>query len=65
MRRLKLSGLVLLLCTLLGGSCSTRCTAMTSEVKRHNGLPALFVNGKLTSSLTFYANNAEGARPFS
>ena len=37
---------------------------LRSEVRRNKGLPALFVNGSLTSSLTFFARNAKDAQPF-
>lgn len=38
--------------------------SLTSEIRPQNGQPALFVNGKLTSSLTFFARNSTDAEPF-
>jgi hypothetical protein len=37
---------------------------LTSEVRRDNGMPALFVNGKLTSTVTYYTKTPQDVPPF-
>lgn len=44
--------------------CARRPRNLTSEVKLHNGMPALFVDGKLTSTLTFWVKSPDDVRPF-
>lgn len=46
------------------GGCARRSRSLTSEVRLQSGLPALFVDGKLTSSLTYYARSPKDIQPF-
>ncbi len=39
-------------------------SGLESEVKRYKGLPQLFVNGKLTSSLIAFSLDAKGFQDF-
>jgi hypothetical protein len=49
---------------LIAGGCATHPKALTSEVNVQNGMPALFVDGKLTSTLTFWVKDPKDVQPF-
>lgn len=48
----------------LAAAGAPRRNSLTSEVRPHNGMPALFVNGKLTSVLTYYSHAPGAEAPF-
>ncbi len=60
----KLSAIVIGVVLMTSAGCSRQSANLTSEVRRQNGLPALFVNGKLTSTLTYFAKNPADVQPF-
>jgi hypothetical protein len=62
MRRLSLLVPAVWLIAAIG--CARRPATLTSEVRIQEGMPALYVNGKLTSTLTFYARHPEDVWPF-
>ncbi len=46
------------------GNAASRVAGLTSEVKLNQGVPALFVDGKLSSLLTFYGRKPVEVEPF-
>lgn len=52
------------LCLLATCNNALRAAGLTSEVKNHQGVPALFVDGKLNTSLTFYGRKPIDVEPF-
>ena len=58
------------LLVLLGFCVATECAytwsgaGLVSEIRQQHGQPALFVNGRQMSSLTFFARNAQDVQPF-
>ncbi len=49
---------------LAAGNSTSRAAGLTSEVKRNQGVPALFVDRKLSTSLTFYGRKQADVEPF-